>query len=59
MTTAETQNWIERQLEVILAIAARLVRTQEITAASILANAEISVHHWEHDNWNGGRILGE
>jgi hypothetical protein len=56
MTTAETQSWIEDEIETILATTARLlVRGQQVTAASILANAEISVRHWSHDNWNGGQ----
>src|SRR5437763_2348044 len=56
MTTADTQNWVEGQLEAALATAARLlVRANEVTAASILANAEVSVRHCSHDNWNGGQ----
>jgi hypothetical protein len=56
MTTADTQHWIEQEIETILATTARLlVRGQEVTAASILANAEVSVRHWSHDNWNGGQ----
>ena len=56
MTISESQSWIEGQLEVVLATAARLlVRGQNVTAASIVANAEVSVRHWDHDNWNGGQ----
>ena len=56
MTSSESQSWIEGQLEVVLSTAARLlVLGQNVTAASIVANAEVSVRHWDHDNWNGGQ----
>jgi hypothetical protein len=56
MTISESQSWIEGQLEVVLATAARLlVRGQNVRAAYIVANAEVSLRHWGHDNWNGGQ----
>jgi hypothetical protein len=57
MTAIEQQqSWLEGELERVFATAARLlVRGRKVTAASILANAEVSVRHWEHDNWDGGK----
>ncbi len=44
------------KLEPILGAAAKiLVAREALFAASILANAEPWLMHWEHDNWNGGQ----
>jgi hypothetical protein len=55
----EAQNEIlfrSGKLDAVLGTAARiLIRQGQILAASILANADLSVRHWNYDNWNGGQ----
>ncbi len=53
---AEAAIFKDANIEGILATAAKLlVRANELLAASLLANASISITHWEHDNWEGGQ----
>jgi hypothetical protein len=58
MPVSEAQTWMEQSLDSVLATTARLlVRGQEIVAASILANADVSITLWDQNDWKGGHNL--